>query len=423
MNQNQGLDASDMRLSNNNLVLQLLWQHQTISRADLARLTGMSRPSISDIVAEHIELGLVSEVGHGTSNGGRRPVMLRFEDEAHLLAGLDIGATHVSLMLTNLRGQEVSWSARAVATRDEPDLAIEAAQELLSEGLACARRQKRKLIGLGVGISSPAYRQSAACALSVHPAIHPRWAGYQLGKILAQQVAVPIFIENDANLGALAEYWWTTQRNRRHLLYLKVASGVGAGVIIDGKIFSGAHGIAGELGHTFIAERQQGPELEPTAENLNRRIGAQHLLEKFKGKGQALGVQVGDRGQVFERGKILRRMHEAGEAPAVIDAFIQDLSIAIVNAMVSFDPAIVSLGGIVPDLGEELFTQLRRRIQSQLVWPELQMIPIQCSRFGEKQTALGAATLVLENMLNNLPLFCEGRDRRERSSIRELSLN
>ena len=145
-----GMDASDMRLSNSNLVLKLLWQHQTVSRADLARLTGMSRPSISAIVAEQLELGLISEVGPGESNGGRRPVLLRFEDDAHYIAGLDLGATHIGLMLTNLRGQEVEWLSTSAETHEKPEQTMQKALDLLRECLAFARQKGRKVIGLGI---------------------------------------------------------------------------------------------------------------------------------------------------------------------------------------------------------------------------------------------------------------------------------
>jgi hypothetical protein len=167
----QGLDASDIRLSNNNLLLRLLWQHQVISRADLARITGMSRPSISAIVAEHLELGLISEIGHGESSGGRRPVLLRFEDDAHLIAGLDFGASHISLMLSNLRGQEVEWLSVPAQTRDAPEPSIQIAMDLLKEGITLARRRGRKVIGLGIGVPSPIY--SGGDGPTMHPAIHP----------------------------------------------------------------------------------------------------------------------------------------------------------------------------------------------------------------------------------------------------------
>ncbi len=408
----QGLDASDIRLSNNNLLLRLLWQHQVISRADLARITGMSRPSISAIVAEHLELGLISEIGHGESSGGRRPVLLRFEDDAHLIAGLDLGATHISLMLTNLRGQEVEWLSVPAQTHDFPEQAIQSAMDLLKEGITLARKRGRKVIGLGIGVPSPIYRGSDS--QSMHPAIHPKWAGLGLSRILKEHVSIPIFMENDANLGALAELWWTERQSRKHLIYLKVASGLGAGVIIDGKIFAGAHGLAGELGHTFMGDRKV--EQSPTLDNLNSIIGINTVLAE-------LSVKVGQRHpRILHRGALLCEVYETGDAVAreTVRCFIHRLALAIVNAMVSFDPELVIVGGVVPDLGEELLNMLRAEIPRHLVWPELRGVQLECSRFGEKQTALGAATLVLEKMLEDFELFCEAREHRVR--FKEFSL-
>ncbi|WP_141732628.1 ROK family protein [Oligoflexus tunisiensis] len=409
----QGLDASDIRLSNNNLLLRLLWQHQVISRADLARITGMSRPSISAIVAEHLDLGLISEIGPGESSGGRRPVLLRFEDDAHLIAGLDFGASHMSLMLSNLRGQEVEWLSVPAQTREFPEQSIQQAMELLKEGITLARRRGRKVIGLGIGVTSPVY--STGDSQSMHPAIHPKWAGLGLSRILKEHVSIPIFMENDANLGALAELWWTERQSRKHLLYLKVASGLGAGVIIDGKIFAGAHGLAGELGHTFLADRRLNKD--PTLDNLNAMVGIPYVLEELR-------IKVSQRQPgVVHRGALLKEAYESGDAStrAIVEKFIHRLALAIANAMVSFDPELVIVGGIVPDLGDELLGMLREDIPRHLVWPELRSVPLECSRFGEKQTALGAATLVLEKMLEDFELFCEAREQRIR--LKEFNLS
>ncbi len=401
------MDASDMRLSNSNLVLKLLWQHQTVSRADLARLTGMSRPSISAIVAEQLELGLISEVGPGESNGGRRPVLLRFEDDAHYIAGLDLGATHIGLMLTNLRGQEVEWFSTSAETHEKPEQTIHKALELLREGLAAARQKGRKVIGLGIGVPSPIFRGHAGQTL--HPAIYPRWVGVELSRILRESVSIPVFLENDANLGALAELWWTERRSRKHLVYLKVASGLGAGVIIQGKIFGGAHGLAGELGHTYIQSREDQAR-SPLEENLNARVGINCVLARLPYLAGRPPVSP------LERGQALRLAYREGssEDKEQIHRFLHDLSLAIANAMVSFDPELVIVGGVVPDFGVELNARLKFEISRHLIWPELREIPVELSRFGEKQTALGASTLVLDRMLEDFELFCDARDAKVR---------
>ncbi len=409
-----GMDASDMRLSNSNLVLKLLWQHQTVSRADLARLTGMSRPSISAIVAEQLELGLISELGPGESNGGRRPVLLRFEDDAHLIAGLDLGATHIGLMLTNLRGQEVDWFSVPAQTSEQPEQTVQEALGLLREGLSAARKRGRKVIGLGIGVPTPIFR--GGMGQTLHPAVYPRWVGLELTRILRDQVSIPVFMENDANLGALSELWWTERQARKHLLYLKVASGLGAGLIIDGKIFGGAHGLAGELGHTYL-QRRSGQDRNPIDENLNSQIGINAVLEKLGWKAQSRNQKA------LHRGTLLREAYESGDPTAreTVRTFLHQLSLAIVNALVSFDPELVIVGGVIPDLGEELVNLLRAEIARHLVWPELRSIPIELSRFGEKQTALGAATLVLERMLEDFELFCDARQQKLR--VRELQLS
>jgi predicted NBD/HSP70 family sugar kinase len=307
----------------------------------------------------------------------------------------------------------VEWVSGPAQTHEFPEQTIQGAMELLKEGLQLARKSGRKVIGLGIGVPSPIYQGGEAA--SMHPAIYPRWAGFALNKTLKDHVSIPVFIENDANLGALAELWWTERQTRQHLIYMKVASGIGAGVIINSKIFGGAHGLAGELGHTFLRPRRS--ESLPTQENLNSHVGVNAVLQELGLKVQAKN------GRMQHRGTLLREAYETGDAKTreVVRSYIQQLALTIVNAMVSFDPELVIVGGIVPDLGDELLSLLRGEIPRHLVWPELRGVQIECSRFGEKQTALGAATLVLDKMLEDFELFCEARERRVR--LKEFSLS
>ncbi len=348
------MDTADIRQSNSQHVLGFLWKLKMVSRAELARLTGLSRPSISTIVEDFLARGLVSEQGLGESNGGRRPVILRFEDDAFGIVGCELGAKQIRLMLCNMRGKELACLEEACLTGEDPEATLDILSEMLQQIKAIADARGCRLLGLGVGLPSPVYARQGS--VSLHPAIYHRWAGIDLLGFLVQQTHLPVWFGNDAKLGALAELWWSQDANLKHLLYIQLAQGLGAGVIIDRKIQAGAHGLGGEIGSA------------PGLAAHFPEIQGDHGLPKL-------------------------------ESP------LQSLAQIIANSVLMWDPEILVLGGDLSSLGIEAWQYLQTKIREQLVWPELRELSLQRSRFGNRQTALGAATLVLDKFLTDASYF------------------
>jgi hypothetical protein len=227
-------------------LLRLIWREQLISRAELARRTGLSRSSISAIVSDLLATGLVHETGTGYSSGGRRPIMLGFDDDALAIVGVDMGAAHIAIVVTDLRAEVKAWRSEPCDVRDDPEGALTLMCELIDSAMAEAKIEKKQLIGMGVAVPSPV-RPDEPSKLS--PVFVPKWREFSPVKRLEATYGVPVAMDNDANLGALAEQWWGAGRDGRDLAYVKVATGVGAGLIIHGDIYRGPAGIAGEIGH------------------------------------------------------------------------------------------------------------------------------------------------------------------------------
>ncbi len=351
------MDTADIRHSNSQQVLRLLWKIRQVSRADLARMTGLSRPSISTLVEEFIEQGLVSEVGFGQSNGGRRPVLLRFEDDARSLLGIELGRSSVKTLLCNLRGEEIAWWEDPVATAEDPLATLEVILAQVNRASLVAQERRSSILGLGLGLPSPVFSQWGA--ESLHPTIFPQWKGFQLQKALQEELRLPVWVGNDANLGALAELWWHAEQPLQHLVYLQLGDGLGAGIVLGGKIFSGSHGLAGEIGHARLSSE------------ASRSLSALSFNELLK-------------------------QDSSRELSADT---LTILSSAIAQAILNWDPQMLVLGGSWAQWDTDRIESLQKAVRAHLVWPELQGIPIQTSLFGERQTALGAATLVLEKFL------------------------
>jgi len=238
-------DPSVIPRSLSDELLRLIWRERCISRAEIARQTGLARSTVSEIVGGLLETGLVAEAGTGKSRGGRRPILLEFQDNACQILGVDIGAAHVAVALTDLRGRVLTWHESQHPVRTDPEGTRELVKKLCTESLASTDGKKR-LIGIGVAMPSPVDPLHSEL---LSERVLPEWRGTSGLENLKKKFNVNVLIDNDANLGALAERWWGAGRNTDNFIYIKVATGIGAGLILGGEIYRGSTGVAGEIGH------------------------------------------------------------------------------------------------------------------------------------------------------------------------------
>ncbi|MEM9492161.1 MAG: ROK family transcriptional regulator, partial [Myxococcota bacterium] len=222
------VDAAEMRAKNSRLLLNLIWHEQRISQAELARRTGLSRSTVSVIVRQLESNGLIQVIGTGTSTGGRRPVLLGFCDDAFLPLGVEIGSRHITAALTDLRGNVRAIHSIEFGVRDDPEGALAAAKQLIDRCIAS--EPISRILGLGIGVPSPV---DPAQPGRLSPLLIPAWRDYDVHQWFAERYPVPVFIDNDANLGALAEHWWGDEND--DLTYIKIGTGIGAGHIIRGE--------------------------------------------------------------------------------------------------------------------------------------------------------------------------------------------
>lgn len=401
------LGSAQVREQHRALLLRLLWRARQTSRAELARKTGLSRSTISAIVADLLEGGLVEESHAGESSGGRKPIVLTFCDDAHLLVGVDMGATHVGVVVTNLRAQVKGWSARPFPVRTKPLGALALIQELIDEALAQAKGPKAKVLGIGVGVPSPVHPDHPGQLL---PLILPKWAEVDLLDALHKTYGLPVFVDNDANLGALAEAWWGEGRHANNLAFIKVAYGVGSGLIIDGRIHRGQDGTAGEIGHTSLDP--SGPQCVCGLRGcINTLIGTQRLLEL-----------VVERAPKFPTSSLAARKRPGLEHlvaaarerdPLALDIMAhvgRVLGTAIANLLNLLAPEVVVLGGGITEAGEALFGPIHETVRATSLARPGAQTPIQVSTLGIQGIALGAATLALEAALDDPRVF----ERRQR---------
>lgn len=388
-----------MRSSLSDAVLRLIWAEHRISRAEIAQRTGLSRSTVSENVEPLLASGLVAEAGVGESRGGRRPIVLEFQDAAAHLIGVDLGATHVAVVRTDLRGRVQAWEHQDHPVRTDPA----GARKLVKALCAAALRgsDKDRLVGIGVALPSPVDPKDPD---RVSELGMPEWKGHHgLHKLLAPY-GVPVLADNDANCGALAEYWWGGAQGLDDFTYIKVATGVGAGHFMGGEIRRGAKGVAGEIGHVSIDPRGE-PCVCGNRGCLTTIVGSQALAARAK------ALQVAYPQSVLARGN--PSVHEIEQAALaddplalqVVHEAAEHLGTAIAGLLNLMNPSAVILGGGLSVLGERLLAPIRASALPRTFVSAVASTEIRVSTLGPQAVALGAATLVLDAALRNPALF------------------
>jgi predicted NBD/HSP70 family sugar kinase len=246
-----------LRAANQRSVLGLLGSEGPMSRADLVRASGLSRSTVSSLVADLIRTGHVVETadrGRPHKGGsGRPPVLVALCAPAGGVAGIDLGHLHVRVAVADRAGVVLAERREPVDVDADGAAALDTAADLVRALLAEAGLQREDLQAVGMCVPAPLDRRS----VGIRSGIMPGWRDLVPARELERRLGVPIHVDNDANLGALAELQHGAARGKHDVVYLKVAGGVGAGIVLGGRLHRGTSGIAGEIGHVQIDEDGQ----------------------------------------------------------------------------------------------------------------------------------------------------------------------
>jgi predicted NBD/HSP70 family sugar kinase len=235
------------RQHNHRLILRTVYDFGPISRADVARNTGLTRTTVSDVVADLLDDGMVEEVGRGPSSGGKAPILLSLVGDARQVIGLDLGEETFAGALVNLRGEIRRVVELPVDGRNGDDalaLVFRLVEELLADTAATP---------LGIGIGTPGLVDTRTG--TIRWAVNLDWENLPLGGLLTERFGLPAYVANDSQAAALAEYTFGADARRRsNLVTIKVGRGIGAGLVLNGSLFQGDGFGAGEIGHVAVVD-------------------------------------------------------------------------------------------------------------------------------------------------------------------------
>lgn len=355
-----------------------------ISQADIARATGLSRTTVSTLIGELKQEGLISfvEAKPETGRGGRPGVQLALRDPRHVVVGIDFGHSHVAVAIADLARNILAERWHEIDVNRQATMALDTAARLFSEVIAQVGLNPRDVIGAGIGIPGPVDRARGTAGSAT---ILPGWVGLRIGSEMEDRLGVHVQIENDANLGALAELMWGAGRDCTNFAYIKAATGIGAGIVIDGRLLRGATGTAGEIGHTTLDEA--GPLCY---------CGNRGCLETVA-SGPAIVQLVGQvNGEHLTLAQIVE-LAVAGDVRcrrAVADAG-REIGVAVAGLCNLINPERVILGGLLSRAGAVVLRPMRESIRRHAVQAAAETVDVKTAVFVERAELLGSVALAL----------------------------
>jgi predicted NBD/HSP70 family sugar kinase len=357
------------------------------SRAELVALTGASRNTVSARVDQLIAANLLEEGGRGWSTGGRPPTLLRFNSRAGCVLAVDLGVTSVDVAVTDLSAQILATAGHAIDIAEGPGVVLAEVDRLAQRVLEEAHLGPADVRAVGVGVPGPV---EFSTGRPFHPPIMPGWHDYPIPSAFGRYEC-PVYVDNDVNVMALGEMGVAGSAD--DVLVVKVGTGIGCGVIVEGRVYRGAQGSAGDIGHIYVAQ--------PDGRRVLCRCGNENCLEAIAGGGALLrdalaaGLPVSTTRQVVELaaqgdGTALELVRNAGRTIGTVLA-------SLVNF---FNPHRIVMTGGVAQAGTPLLAGLREAVYRRSMALATRSLEIGVSEAPDRSGRVGAALMAIEGYLD-----------------------
>lgn len=375
-----------LRDINVSLLIELVRQAGSISRADLARQSQLSAPTVSAIIDQLMKRGIVVETTTAPSSGGRPPVLLTVDPKAGYVVGIKLRGDGLTTVVCDLDAQVVASAEHYVPLVGDPVAAIVAIEQETRRVIRDAAVSPSKVLGVGIGLSGVIETSGGICKFS-HLL---QWHDVELAEPLRQRLGLPVWVENDVNTLAVAEKWAGDALTASDFVTLSVGRGIGLGIVVNRSLYRGAHGASGEFGHMIV--EPGGPRCE---------CGRFGCLEAMVGEG-ALRRRIGERKGYDVSRDELQLLVEMGDSSAleVVDSAGRKLGMAVANVVTLLNPELLIICGEGTSLGAPFIDPIVTAVREQ-TFADLGLdLDIKVQSWGDEAWAVGAATLVLRESFN-----------------------
>ncbi len=380
---------------NGQLVLRTIFDSGEISRAQVARVTGLTRVTVSEIVADLLERGLVAEVGRGPSTGGKNPILLSVVDDARHLIGVDLASYEFRGAVVNLRGQ-VRRALKFPLFGRTGDDALALVFELVD---ALRAATDRPILGIGIGTPGLVDTQTGV----VRQAVNLEWRDLPLAARLQAHYDLPVYAANDSQVAALAEHTFGAGRTDHNLVVIKAGRGIGAGTILNGQLFQGDHSAAGEIGHIVVVEDGQPCRCGKTG-CLETVASSEAMVRAARLLAQSDQVTffsrfAADPNQITS--DVIVEAMEAGDVAAtgLVTTAAEALGRAVAYIVGILNVRRILLVGTLTHFGQVWFDAVQQAIYCHTMPALAADIDVSLGQLDENVVTLGASALLLTNEL------------------------
>lgn len=391
-----------MKSLNRSIILNIIRTQGPISRAEIAKLTNLTPPTVSNIVKELIDSGIVVESSQGESNGGRKPTMLKINASNFYIIGLDVGPKYLRVIMSDLNCQliEVVKSTISLPTTNDALLAhiINEIHKVIKKN----EDEQEKIIGIGVGIHGMVDVDNGISLFA--PDLNLR--DIPIKEVLEKEFNMIVHVENDARVMALGEAWFGNGNGQKNVMTVNVGRGIGAGIIFNGKLYHGEHFIAGEIGHMTIDI--SGSKCSCGNYGCLQTLAAGPAIAERAIKEIAIGrdsilKQLVDNDLKKIDGKLVYEAAVQGDKLSieVLNQTGRYLGIGLTNVIHTLNPAKIVIGGGVSKAGDFILQSLKETIQQRALTNSAKYTEIALSSLGDNGTAIGAVTLILVELFSS----------------------
>ena len=372
------------------------------SRSELVSRTGLGRAVVTQRVGELIDLGLVRDAGFRDSTGGRPPRQLTFHGEAGHLLVADLGASSIDVAMTTLDGRILAHRDEPADIADGPDACLARVDELFDELRATTRDAPGSLWGVGIGVPGPVEFRTGT---PISPPIMPGWDGYPVRNRFSARYGAPVWVDNDVNLLALGEWRSGIAQGQDNVVVIKVGTGIGAGIIAEGRLHRGAQGSAGDVGHIQVVDDTA---IVCRCGNIGclealaggAALAREGLAAAQDGRSERLRLSLEQHGNVTAED--VARAASFGDpiAVAMLRSAGQRIGLMLASVVNFFNPSLIVIGGGVAQSGDQLLAAIRETVYRRSLPLATRELLIQRSSLAGLAGAIGASAMVVDELFS-----------------------
>ncbi|MDR3551586.1 MAG: ROK family transcriptional regulator [Clostridia bacterium] len=367
-------------------ILNAIREKEPISRADIARKTGLTPATVSNITAELIDLGLIGETERGESNGGRKPVMLMIRPHVCYCGAVHISSNFIEVAVTDINATVVWSENRPLQRGIRPDEAIRLVIELLYKAQAFVPVGK-KMVGIGICVHGLVQIEEGVMLFAPNLG----WENVRIGDLIQTEFNLPVYVENDVRAMALAESWCGLARNAVDFVYLYIGTGIGGSIMFNNELYKGYGGFAGEFGHSTI--EPDGPLCTCGNRGCLQAYASENTV--FKNYCARKGITEED----LEYADVISLAKNGDEA--ALDEILKSvryIGIEVGNIINAFSPSLIILNGNIVKLGNVVMIALDNEINAHVLKYTHSRTRIVFSRLSDRAPIRGAASCVIRDL-------------------------